>query len=50
MVWNPVSNAHSWAPLRLMVSESQRAGPRNLNFNQMAQVPGVHITDGEELA
>ena len=46
-VWNPVSSARSRAPPRLIISESQRMRPRNLNLKQMAQVPSMHMRDGE---
>lgn len=46
-VWNPVSSTRSWAPPRLIISESQRMRPRNLNLKQMAQVPSMHMRDGE---
>lgn len=32
-------------PSRSIASESLRAGPRNLSFNQMAQVTGVDVKD-----
>lgn len=43
--WNPVSNARSRAPPRLIISDSQRMRPRNLNLKQMAQVPSMHMRD-----
>lgn len=46
-VWNPVSSACSRAPPRLIISESQRMRPRNLNLKQMAQVPSMHMRDRE---